>query len=45
MNVLRYLKKVDDSNLNESLDDLVLFIIKYKTMFIDVADLKFLKLF
>lgn len=36
-------KKVDNNNLNEFLDDLVLFVTKHKTMFVDVADLNFLE--
>lgn len=36
-------KKVDNNNLNEFLDNLVLFITKHKVMFVDVADLNFLE--
>ena len=32
-------KKVDNSNLKELLDNLVVFIAKHKTKFVDVADL------
>lgn len=36
-------KKVDNSNLKELLDNLVVFIAKHKTKFVDVADLRFLE--
>lgn len=36
-------KKVDNSNLKELLDNLVVFIAKHKTKFVDVADLSFLE--